>query len=82
MYTSVHKSIINALKGLVHVSFFEHDGHLYNFVVANVEKPLIEYALEKTGGNQVKSARMLGLNRNTLHSKIKKLNINVQQFKA
>ncbi len=43
---------------------------LYDRLVAEIEKPLIELALRRTGGNQVKAARMLGLNRNTLRKKI------------
>jgi two-component system, NtrC family, nitrogen regulation response regulator GlnG len=43
---------------------------LYQKLVAEIERPLIELALKRTGGNQVKAARMLGLNRNTLRKKI------------
>jgi two-component system nitrogen regulation response regulator GlnG len=43
---------------------------LYEKLVGEIEKPLIELALRRTGGNQVKAARMLGLNRNTLRKKI------------
>jgi DNA-binding protein Fis len=40
-----------------------------------VERPLIKNILEVTDWNKVKAARILGINRNTLHSKIEKLNI-------
>ena len=43
---------------------------LYHQLVAEIERPLIELALKRAGGNQVKAARMLGLNRNTLRKKI------------
>jgi two-component system, NtrC family, nitrogen regulation response regulator GlnG len=43
---------------------------LYQKMVAEMERPLIELALEHAGGNQVRAARMLGLNRNTLRKKI------------
>ena len=43
---------------------------------------IIEKILERSDGNQVMAARILGLNRNTLHKKIKKLNIDVQRFKG
>ncbi len=43
---------------------------LYEKLIGEIEKPLIEMALRRTGGNQVKAARMLGLNRNTLRKKI------------
>ncbi|MFH1338409.1 MAG: helix-turn-helix domain-containing protein [Candidatus Omnitrophota bacterium] len=42
---------------------------------------MIEAALERTDGNQFKAARLLGINRNTLHAKIKKLGIEVRRWK-
>lgn len=54
---------------------------LYKFVVNAVEKPLIESVLRKTRGNQYKAAQILGINRNTLHTKIKKLGINPRDCK-
>jgi len=48
----------------------EEPRDVYEKLVAEIEKPLIELALKRTGGNQVKAARMLGLNRNTLRKKI------------
>jgi len=38
--------------------------------VSEIERPLIELALERARGNQVHAARILGLNRNTLRKKI------------
>ena len=43
---------------------------LYNVVLEQVERPLIELALKAYNGNQVKTAIMLGINRNTLKKKI------------
>ena len=48
----------------------------YSRIIAEVEKPLLELVLDTTGGNQLRAAEMLGLNRNTLRKKIKQLNIN------
>ncbi|MBN66751.1 MAG: nitrogen regulation protein NR(I) [Rickettsiales bacterium] len=48
---------------------------LYNRVVRLVEKPLIEHTLAATGGNQLKAAKILGINRNTLRKKIQELDI-------
>lgn len=39
-------------------------------VLARVEKPLLDLVMEHTGGNQVKAAEILGLNRNTLRRKL------------
>ncbi|HEY2663472.1 MAG TPA: sigma-54 dependent transcriptional regulator [Candidatus Binataceae bacterium] len=48
---------------------------LYGKMVAEIERPLIELTLDRAGGNQVRAARMLGLNRNTLRKKITELRI-------
>ncbi|WP_417208246.1 response regulator [Antarctobacter sp.] len=50
---------------------------LYGRIVREVEAPLIEIALEATGGNQAKCADLLGINRNTLRKKITDLDIRV-----
>jgi two-component system nitrogen regulation response regulator GlnG len=60
--------------------FKAHDGDLpasglHGRILAEVERPLIEITLQATAGNQIKAARVLGLNRNTLRKKIKKLGI-------
>ena len=46
------------------------DGTLYDRVIAAVERPLIEAMLLRHGGNQLRAARALGLNRNTLKKRI------------
>ena len=48
---------------------------LHAAVVAAVERPLIELMLEHTGGNQLRAADLLGINRNTLRKKITSLGI-------
>lgn len=45
---------------------------LYELFLAELEKPLIEATLRHTRGNQSRTANMLGLNRGTLRSKMKK----------
>lgn len=50
---------------------------LHGRLVREVEKPLIEKVLALTGGNQVKSAEVLGLNRNTLRQRIKDLGVSI-----
>jgi len=48
---------------------------LYALIMERVERPLIELTLERTHGNQLKAAAILGINRNTLHKKITDLRI-------
>jgi two-component system nitrogen regulation response regulator GlnG len=50
---------------------------IYDRVIAEVERPLIQMTLAATRGNQIKAAAMLGLNRNTLRKKIRDLDISV-----
>ena len=50
---------------------------IYDRVIAEVERPLIQMTLSATRGNQIKAAAMLGLNRNTLRKKIRDLEIAV-----
>jgi two-component system, NtrC family, nitrogen regulation response regulator GlnG len=50
---------------------------LYGRILREVEGPLLEIALEATGGNQAKCADLLGINRNTLRKKITDLDIRV-----
>jgi two-component system nitrogen regulation response regulator GlnG len=44
---------------------------LYHRVLEKVEAPLIAMALNACGGNQIRAADLLGLNRNTLRKKIR-----------
>lgn len=50
---------------------------LYDRILREMEAPLIEIALDATGGNQAKCADLLGINRNTLRKKITDLDIQV-----
>ena len=50
---------------------------VYDRVLREVERPLIQRTLQLTRGNQLKAADLLGLNRNTLRKKIRELDIQV-----
>ncbi|MFN8790211.1 MAG: helix-turn-helix domain-containing protein [Bdellovibrionales bacterium] len=52
---------------------------LYDIVMEQVERPLLELALRSFNGNQVKTAQMLGINRNTLKKKIDIYKIRVKK---
>lgn len=58
------------------------DGYIYKLIIQSVEKPLIEHILERTAGNQLMAARILGINRNTIRSKIRKLGIDSKKWKT
>ena len=52
---------------------------LYGRILREMEIPLIEIALDATGGNQARCADLLGINRNTLRKKITELDIHVSR---
>jgi two-component system, NtrC family, nitrogen regulation response regulator GlnG len=54
------------------------DGTLYDRVIGEVERPLIEGMLARHGGNQLRAAKALGLNRNTLRKRLDTLKIPVK----
>ena len=48
---------------------------LYERILREIERPLISRTLAATRGNQIKAAEILGINRNTLRAKIRKLDV-------
>jgi len=44
---------------------------IYEMVLTNVERPMLEIVMTRAEGNQTVAAEMLGINRNTLRKKIK-----------
>jgi DNA-binding protein Fis len=51
--------------------------NLYDAVLSEVEKSLITIVLKGTEGNQLRAAKTLGINRNTLRAKIKEYKIRI-----
>ncbi len=64
-----------ALPSLVREAASAEGGRLYRSVMARVELPLLRQALELSGGNQLKAARLLGINRNTLRKRLRLLGL-------
>jgi two-component system nitrogen regulation response regulator GlnG len=50
---------------------------LYDRILEQMERPLLTAVLAITRGNQIRAAKLLGLNRNTLRKKIKALDISL-----
>ena len=55
---------------------------MHRHLLSMVEPPLLKLVLEKTQGNQLKAADMLGLNRNTVRKLIRQYDIDPETFKA
>jgi two-component system nitrogen regulation response regulator GlnG len=55
-------------------------GTLYHEALAAFERPLFEHALRETGGNQLRAAQLLGINRNTLRKRLDDLAIDPEAF--
>lgn len=45
---------------------------IYEMVINSAEKPLLEIAMRHANGNQSRAAQLLGINRNTLRSRLLK----------
>jgi Fis family transcriptional regulator len=70
----VHNEIGETVRRSLERYFRDLDGAkpcaIYEMVLRNVEKPMLETVLAKAEGNQTVAAEMLGINRNTLRKKM------------
>jgi Fis family transcriptional regulator len=71
--------LADAVKRSLERYFRDMDGEkptqIYDMVLRNIERPLIETVLGKVEGNRSAAAAMLGIDRNTLRKKIQQLRI-------
>jgi len=59
-----------------------HSGQVYDCALAAFERPLFIEALRQTGGNQLRAAQYLGLNRNTLRKRLTELSIDPTELQS
>ncbi|MDG2321772.1 MAG: nitrogen regulation protein NR(I) [Rhodospirillaceae bacterium] len=76
------ESLTEAVEKHLYTYFMRYGGELppdglYDRILREMERPLVTLTLHATRGNQLKAAKVLGLNRNTLRKKIKDLDISV-----
>ena len=70
------EELVNAiLPRFVREAAAAESGRLYRSVMTRIELPLLRQALELSGGNQLKAARLLGINRNTLRKRLRHLGL-------
>lgn len=80
--TTIGHFTMDKIPDIIDKDFYAVDtGKIYFDMVNRVERMAIVKALRFSYGNQVEAAKILGLHRNTLHSKIKKFNIDIRRFK-
>ena len=72
---SLEDYIVSYLSRFPINDFDDNEKGLYQSVLLEFEKPVLNYVLKATGGNQIKASKILGLNRNTLRKKLRMLNI-------
>ena len=76
---SRNTELADAVKRSLERYFKDMDGEkptsIYEMVLKNIEKPMIETVLGKASGNQSLAAKMLGVTRNTLRKKMQQLRI-------
>ena len=75
-----HKPLRDPVKQSLENYFAQLNGQdvneLYELVLAEVEQPLLDMAMQYTRGNQTRAALMMGINRGTLRKKLKKYDMN------
>jgi two-component system, NtrC family, nitrogen regulation response regulator GlnG len=69
--TLVQQKLDECIRGLG----ARESANLYDLVLALVERPLLRAVLRETGGNQLRAAALLGINRNTLRKKLRALGL-------
>ncbi len=69
--------IVDAVPGLVEYLVAHRSGRVHREVMVLLERPLLRHVLAMTGGNQLRAARVLGLNRNTLRKRCRDLKLSV-----
>ncbi len=70
--SALEEAVRDYLKGEVDSG---SEGCIHEQIIGKVERALIGIVLEEEQGNQVRAARRLGINRNTLRKKMKHLQI-------
>jgi len=75
-------SDMDNISDLVEKSFYNADTEqVYSKIIDEIQKVVIIKALERSHGNQLKAAKILGIHRNTLRAKISKFDISPERWK-
>lgn len=66
----------NSLERYFHDLNGEKTTNVYDMVMSEVERPLLEIVMRHVKSNQCRAAELLGINRNTLRKKLKQHKLN------
>jgi two-component system nitrogen regulation response regulator GlnG len=80
--TAATSVIMNTVPALAEELLGSRPGDVYRAAVAIIERPLLAHVLAATGGNQLRAARLLGLNRNTLRKRCRELGLDLPRSPA
>ncbi|MEE2828668.1 MAG: sigma-54 dependent transcriptional regulator [Myxococcota bacterium] len=81
---SFEAMLFNRLRGVIRTFPEPPPGEksdLYQLVVGTAESVVLDLVMRRTAGNQLKAARLLGLNRNTLRRKLDEHRINLNEIR-
>lgn len=73
--SELERLVSSALPSLVEEAAGKGGGSLYRLVMSRLEGPLLRHVLALAGGNQLRAARLLGINRNTLRKRLRLLGL-------
>lgn len=68
--TPLHQQVLASVRQYFDELNGEQPSELYDLMLSQVERPLLEVVMEETGGNISRAAKYLGLNRATLRKKL------------
>ena len=69
------RAVTDLVPGIVDQLRAANSPRLHRETMSLLERPLLVHALAMTGGNQLRAARLLGLNRNTLRKRCRELQL-------
>ena len=69
------RAVADAVPGIVEQLCAAETPRVHREALALLERPLLAHVLSLTGGNQLRAARLLGLNRNTLRKRCRELSL-------
>ncbi len=69
---TINQSVSESVEEYLHLMADESVSGLYEMVLSEVEAPLLRAVLAHTNNNQSRTAAILGLNRGTLRTKMRK----------